>query len=88
MDFMDGMTAAEKIRQLDSEFVIMFIINLTQYAVRGYEVDALDYVVKPVEGIGNPDCLFGTYGKCSKKAIWISLQTRCLHFMKLGLYFY
>ena len=66
MDFMDGMTAAEKIRQLDSDFVIMFIINLTQYAVRGYEVDALDYVVKPVEGIGNPDCLFGTYGKCSK----------------------
>ena len=38
MEFMDGMTAAEKIRQLDNEVVIMFITNMTQYAVRGYEV--------------------------------------------------
>ena len=27
----------------------MFITNMIQYAVRGYEVDAMDYVVKPVE---------------------------------------
>ena len=49
MRFMDGMTAAEKIRELDSEVVLMFITNMIQYAVRGYEVDAMDYVVKPVE---------------------------------------
>lgn len=49
MEFMDGMTAAEKIRQLDNEVVIIFITNMIQYAVRGYEVDALDYVVKPIE---------------------------------------
>lgn len=49
MQFMDGMTAAEKIRELDQEVIIMFITNMIQYAVRGYEVDAMDYVVKPVE---------------------------------------
>lgn len=49
MRFMDGMTAAEKIRSLDHEVIIMFITNMIQYAVRGYEVDAMDYVVKPVE---------------------------------------
>ena len=49
MRFMDGMTAAEKIRELDCEVIIMFITNMIQYAVRGYEVDAMDYVVKPVE---------------------------------------
>lgn len=49
MRFMDGMTAAEKIRTLDHEVIIMFITNMIQYAVRGYEVDAIDYVVKPVE---------------------------------------
>lgn len=49
MRFMDGMTAAEKIRKLDEEVVIMFITNMTQYAVRGYQVDAMDYVLKPVE---------------------------------------
>ena len=49
MRFMDGMTAAQKIRSLDHEVIIMFITNMFDYAVRGYEVDAMDYVVKPVE---------------------------------------
>jgi DNA-binding LytR/AlgR family response regulator len=49
MRFMDGMTAAEKIRSRDPEVLIIFITNRSDYAVRGYEVDALDYVVKPVE---------------------------------------
>ena len=48
MKFMDGMSAAEEIRKMDSEVVIIFITNMTQYAIRGYEVDALDYVLKPV----------------------------------------
>lgn len=45
---MNGMTAAELIRQEDPEVMIIFITNLTQYAIRGYAVDALDYVLKPV----------------------------------------
>ncbi len=48
MSLMDGMTAAEEIRKLDGDVVIMFITNMTNYAIRGYEVDALDYVLKPV----------------------------------------
>ena len=48
MKLMDGMTAAEEIRKLDQEVIIMFITNMTNYAIRGYQVDALDYVVKPV----------------------------------------
>lgn len=48
MKFIDGMTAAEEIRQKDSEVIIIFITNMTQYAIRGYEVDALDYILKPV----------------------------------------
>lgn len=49
MQFMDGMTAAEKIRELDKDVIIIFITNMTSYAVKGYEVDALDYMLKPVE---------------------------------------
>jgi len=48
MKLMDGMTAAEEIRRLDQDVVIMFITNMTKYAIRGYQVDALDYVLKPV----------------------------------------
>jgi len=48
MRFMDGMTAAERIRALDSEAVIIFITNMPQFVMKGYAVDALDYVLKPV----------------------------------------
>ena len=48
MKFMDGMSAAEEIRKVDSEVIIIFITNMRQYAIRGYAVDALDYVVKPI----------------------------------------
>lgn len=44
----NGMEAATLIRTYDSETPIIFVTNLAQYAVRGYEVDALDFVVKPV----------------------------------------
>ena len=48
MRFMDGMSAAEAIRKMDTEVVIIFITNMPQYAIQGYRVDALDYVLKPV----------------------------------------
>lgn len=48
MMFMDGMTTAERIREKDNEVVIIFITNMPQYAIQGYKVDALDYVLKPI----------------------------------------
>lgn len=48
MTFMDGMSAAEEIRKIDSEVVIIFITNMAQYAIKGYAVDAMDYVLKPI----------------------------------------
>ena len=48
MPGMNGMEAAEKIRQTDENVVLMFITNMIQYAIRGYSVGALDFVMKPV----------------------------------------
>lgn len=48
MDGMDGMACAEKLRQQDQDVIIIFITSMVQYAVQGYRVDALDYIVKPV----------------------------------------
>lgn len=48
MRFLDGISTAEEIRRVDSAVVIMFITNMPQYAIKGYAVDALDYVLKPI----------------------------------------
>ena len=48
MPLMDGMTAAKKLRALDSSTALIFVTKMAQYAVKGYEVRALDYIVKPV----------------------------------------
>lgn len=49
LQFMNGMKAAEEIRKVDPEVIIMFITCSPQYAIRGYAVDAFDYILKPVE---------------------------------------
>lgn len=48
MRFLDGMTTAKLIRETDPGVAILFITNMAQYAIRGYEVDAMDYMLKPV----------------------------------------
>ena len=48
MKHLDGMTTAERIRQMDADVILIFITNMAQYAIRGYSVGALDYVLKPV----------------------------------------
>lgn len=45
MPKVDDMEAAEQIRQNDSDVVLMFITNMASYAIRGYEVGALDFVM-------------------------------------------
>ena len=57
MKFMDGMSAAEEIRKVDSEVVIIFITNMPQYAIRGYAVEALDYLLKPLSYFAFSQCL-------------------------------
>ena len=48
MKHLDGMETAQRIRTLDKEVSIVFITNMAQYAIKGYAVGALDYVLKPV----------------------------------------
>lgn len=52
MQHLDGMETARRIRELDSDVLLIFITNMAQYAIKGYAVGALDYVLKsvPVDG--------------------------------------
>ena len=47
MPNMDGMSAARRLRVLDEQVILIFVTNMAQFAAKGYEVDALDYVIKP-----------------------------------------
>lgn len=48
MPQMDGLETAKKIREVDSKVLIIFITNLAQMAIKGYSVNAFDFIPKPV----------------------------------------
>lgn len=75
MQFMDGMTAAKKVRSLDEEVVIIFITNMPQFAMQGYEVEALDYVLKPINYFAFSQRIERALGRMKKRtAKYISLN--------------
>lgn len=45
----NGMKAAFKIREFDKNVIIIFVTNMAKFAIKGYEVNALDYILKPVK---------------------------------------
>lgn len=48
MPGLDGMATAHKLRLQDPGAILVFVTNMAQFAVKGYEVDAMDFMVKPV----------------------------------------
>lgn len=48
MPHLDGIQTARKMRETDETTVLVFITNLAQYAIHGYEVNAIEFMVKPV----------------------------------------
>jgi len=49
MPSIDGMELAKKIRAMDTKVMIIFVTSLAQYAIKGYEVNAFDYILKPID---------------------------------------
>lgn len=52
MEKMDGLKAARLIRRRDERVILIFVTNMIQYAIHGYSVDAMDFIVKPVSYTG------------------------------------
>ena len=77
MKFIDGMTAAEEIRKKDTKVSIIFITNAPQYAIRGYEVGALDYILKPVPYFTFSQKLSRAVAKMEKRSRkWITIPVK------------
>ena len=47
MPLMDGIQIAEKLRKIDPEVILLYLTTMAQYAVFGYDVDAIGFLVKP-----------------------------------------
>lgn len=48
MPYMNGMEVAKRMREYDEKVLIVFVTNLAQFAVDGYQVNAFDFIIKPV----------------------------------------
>ena len=48
MNYLNGLEAAEIIRKKDKNVMIVFLTNMGGYAIRGYSVQATDYILKPL----------------------------------------
>lgn len=48
MPGLNGMMAAHELREMDHTVVLVFLTSLAQYAVESYEVEATDYILKPI----------------------------------------
>lgn len=49
MDRMNGIEAAEEIRKVDESVAILIVTATVEYAIDGYKINAVRYIVKPVE---------------------------------------
>lgn len=75
MPLMDGMETAERLRQTDENVAIVFVTNMAQYAIKGYRVGALDFLVKPVDEFDvtlEMEKIFRISARLAKKSVWIN----------------
>ena len=49
MPMMSGMEAARSLRKIDQHVMLIFVTALARFALNGYEVDAFDFIVKPIQ---------------------------------------
>lgn len=45
----NGIEASKKLREMDKEVCLVFLTERVQYAVDGYEVNAYDFLIKPMD---------------------------------------
>lgn len=72
---LNGMDAVRKIREKDNSVLVIFVTNMAQYAVKGYEVNALDFIVKPVQYDGfsmKMDRALERFKTMRDKDVWIT----------------
>lgn len=72
MPEIDGITLARKIRELSSDVCIVFLTAHIEYAIKGYEVNALRYLTKPADKQKIKEVIDHVLDKLeSSKMLWV-----------------
>lgn len=71
----DGLSLARKLREQGEDVQIIFVTGLAEYALEGYDVDAVSYLVKPIEKGRLFACLDRALARCGKEAPAMLLET-------------
>ena len=93
MPQMNGLDAAEKLREKDPSVVLVFVTFLAKYATRGYKYDALDYMVKPISYAAFRITMNRALQRCARKKRDtvilpssegdICIELICLHYVEI-----
>ena len=49
MPMLDGVETAKRLRQRDAQVILIYMTRMAQYAAWGYDVDAIGFLVKPID---------------------------------------
>lgn len=74
---LNGMDAIKKLREIDSDVLVIFVTSLAQYAITGYEVNAFDFILKPVNCYSfsvKLTRILEKIGNEKEKQIWVSTR--------------
>ena len=68
MGSMTGVELAEVIRKIDQNIAIVFVTGSREYILDGYNVEALNYLLKPISEVDCHKCLDKVYSRIEKTA--------------------
>lgn len=71
----DGVTLAKRLRQQSYDMSIVFVTGEKEYIMEGYEVDAINYLLKPIDRQKIYQCLDRIYEKNQQQEPFLLLQT-------------
>ncbi|MCR5491026.1 MAG: LytTR family DNA-binding domain-containing protein [Bacilli bacterium] len=80
-DQLNGMETAKVVRAQDEQATIIFVTNLSRYAIEGYRVSASDYILKPI----NYEGFKFRFAPIVKH--YLSMDERCITIKSKGSYY-
>ena len=73
----DGLELSKQLRKLSSEVIIVFLTSHVEYAIKGYEVNALRYLLKPITAEALKEIIDHVSSKIyDGKALWVRSEDR------------